>query len=266
MGEKVEKVIQQIEEEAGVTREKIQEKIEAKREELSGFITPEGAATIVARSYGITPEREEPEVRKLMIEDLCEGMSNIDIVGRVSRVFEPREFEQKDGSTGKVANIVLIDGTGETRTVLWGDRADLVGREEIRKGTTLGLEGVYVKRGRNGSPEVHLGHRGELELDPVDERVDDLPPVSEARTKISELDLGSEYADVLGKVIAVSQPREFERSDNSVGEVAMLRIVDETGQCRVSLWDDRAEQVEEIERGDPVLLENATVRGVAKYS
>ncbi|KXA96226.1 hypothetical protein AKJ37_05740, partial [candidate division MSBL1 archaeon SCGC-AAA259I09] len=260
MGEKVEKVIQQIEEEAGVTREKIQEKIEAKREELSGFITPEGAATIVARSYGITPEREEPEVRKLMIEDLCEGMSNIDIVGRVSRVFEPREFEQKDGSTGKVANIVLIDGTGEIRTVLWGDRADLVGREEIRKGTTLGLEGVYVKRGRNGSPEVHLGHRGELELDPVDERVDDLPPVSEARTKISELDLGSEYADVLGKVIAVSQPREFERSDNSVGEVAMLRIVDETGQCRVSLWDDRAEQVEEIERGDPVLLENATVR------
>ncbi len=260
MDEKVEEIIQQIEEEADVTREEIQEKIEEKKEELSGFITPEGAATIVARSYGITPEREEPEVRKLTIGDLSEGMSNVDIVGRVSRVFEAREFEQKDGSTGKVANIVLMDKTGEIRTVLWGDRANLVESEEIRKGDILRLERAYVKKGRNDSPEVNLGRRGELEIDPIDERADGLPPISETKAKISDLDPSSEYVDVVGRVIAVSQPREFERSDNSVGKVATLRIIDETGQCRVSLWGDKADRAEKIEQGDPILLENATVR------
>lgn len=260
MDEKVEEIVQKIVAEEDVEKEEIQEKIEEKKEELSGFITPEGAATIVARSYGITPEREEPEVRKLLIEDLSEGMSNVDIVGRVSRTFEPREFEQKDGSKGKVANIVLMDKTGEIRTVLWGKRANLISEGEIRKGDALRLKGAYIKKGMNDSPELNLGRRGEIEIDPVDERSEDLPPLSETKVKISDLDPNSEFADVVGRIIAVTEPREFERSDKSMGKVATLRIIDETGQCRVSLWGDKADQVENLEQGDAILLENATVR------
>lgn len=260
MDEKVEKVIREVTEKADVGREKLLEEIEKKQEELSGFITPEGAAIIIARNYGVTPEREEPEVHKLRIGDLSEGMSNVDIVGKISRIFEPREFERKDGSKGKVASLTLMDESGEVRLVLWGKRAELVLKEEIQKGKPLRVEGAYTKKGRTGSLELHIGGRGRVELDPTGERVEDLPPVADPKVKISELDAGSEFADVVGRVTAVTNSREFERSDGSKGKVATMRIADETGQARVSLWGDKAEKTDEIDQGDAVKIENASIR------
>ncbi len=260
VSEKAEKVIQKIVEEADVDKDKVLKKIEEIQEDLSGFITEEGAANIVAKNLGVSIEREEPEVRKLLIEDVSEGMSNIDIVGRVSRTFEPTEFERKDGSKEKVANIVLMDKTGEIRTVLWGKMTKLVSEGTLQKGTPVRLERVYVKKGQDGSNELHLNPRAEVEVDTTDERAEDLPPVSDTKVKISELDTSYEFVDIVGRVIAISEPREFERSDKSKGKVATVRIIDETGQCRVSLWDEKAEKTNEIEQGDAIKLENATVR------
>ncbi len=146
MDEKVEEIVQEVTEKPDAEREKVIEEIEEKQEELSGFITPEGAAIIIARKYGVIPEREEPEVRKLRIEDLSEGMSNVDIVGRIARVLEPQEFDRKDGSKGKVANLTLIDKTGEVRVVLWGKMADLVLEREIQKGTKSDSKELIQKK------------------------------------------------------------------------------------------------------------------------
>ncbi|KXB06847.1 hypothetical protein AKJ51_02670, partial [candidate division MSBL1 archaeon SCGC-AAA382A20] len=145
-------------------------------------------------------------------------------------------------------------------TVLWGKMSKLVSEREIQKGTDIRLKGAYVKKGRSGKPELNMGRRVEVEIDPVDERVEDLPPISDTMVKLCDLDLDLEFVDVLGRVIAVTSPREFERADNSVGKVSTLRITDETGQCRISLWGDKAKQVEDIEPGDAIKLENATVR------
>lgn len=161
MDESVEKIVQQIMEEADAEKEELMKKIEEKQEELSGFLTPEGAATIIARNYGVVPEREEPEIQKLRIEDLSLGMSNIDVVGRIVRILEPREFDRRDGSKGKVANLVLEDKTGQIRVVLWDRMVGLVAEEEIQKGAPIRLEGAYIKKGRNESPELNIGRRGD---------------------------------------------------------------------------------------------------------
>lgn len=260
MDEDAEKIIKQVIEEADADRKEIEKEIEEKQEELSGFITPEGAATIVARKYGVVPKREEPEVQKLRIGDLSEGMSNIEIVGRITRIFEPRKFERKDGSEGKVANLLLMDETGKIRTVLWGKMANLVAEEEVQKGTAVKLEGAYVKKGQNQSLELNIGRRGEIELEPEGEKADNLPSVSDIQSEISDLDPSKDFVDVFGRVAAVTAPRKFERSDGSEGKVATLRIIDATGQVRVSLWGEKAEQVEEINQGDAVKIENASVR------
>lgn len=260
MNEKVEQIIQQIMEKTDLKKEELTEKIEDKQEELSGFITAEGAAIILAREHGIITEREEPKVRKLRIDDLSEGMSNVDIVGKVSRILEPREFERRDGSKGKVANIILMDKTGKIRVVLWDEMADLITEEEIQKGVPIRMEGAYIKKGINDSPELNVGRRGTIEIYPSGERAEDLPPVPESKIKISDLDASSDFVDVVGRVTAITAPREFERSNGSVGKVATLRIVDETGQTRVSLWGEKAEKTEEISRGDAIGLENASVR------
>lgn len=260
MDEKVEEIIKQVMGEVEVDKETLIDEIEEKQKELSGFITPEGAATIVARGYGVVPEREEPEVRKLRIDDLSLGMSNVDIVGRIVRIFEPHEFDRRDGSKGRVANLVLMDNTGQIRTVLWDEMADLVTQDEIQKGTVVRLEGAYIKKGFRDDPELNMGRRGKVELDPEDERAEDLPPVSDIKVNISDLQSDQDFVDVVGRITAVTAPRTFERSNGSEGKVSSLRIVDGTGQTRVSLWGDRADQTEEINQGDAVRLENASVR------
>lgn len=260
MSGEFDQIVQKIVEKSGNDKDSILEEIKEKQNELGGFITPEGAATIIARSYGIVPEREEPEVRKLRIEDLSVGMSNIDIVGIVVKIYEIREFDRKDGSKGKVANLVIQDDTGRIRIVLWDKQTNLITKGDLDKGDAIQLQGAYVKKGRSDNLEVNIGQRGEITIDPDDERVEDLPSLPETRIKIDELnpDLGD--VDLIGRVIAVTEPRTFERSDESTGKVASLMLVDGTGQVRASLWDDKADLVQDINSGDAIKIENAYVR------
>ena len=64
--------------------------------------------------------------------------------------------------------------------------------------------------------------------------------------------------DVLGRVVDVGQVREFTRSSGEVGRVGDLYLIDETGSMRLSLWDNKADALEDISVGDTV---NATVSG-----
>jgi replication factor A1 len=64
-----------------------------------------------------------------------------------------------------------------------------------------------------------------------------------------------------GRVTAVSEIREFLRSDGSMGRVANLTLADETGSVRVALWD---ETVELVRSGDLKVDQCLKVRGLAK--
>ncbi len=253
-------IVQKILDRTGMSHDELMERVRKKQEELSGFITPEGAVTIVGREFGISPERKEPEVRKLVISDLSPGMSNVDIVARVVRVYEPREFERRDGSPGHVANLILQDKTGQIRAVFWDQKASLAKEGKIQKGSVIRVRGAYLKRGIDGSPELNLGLRGSVDVNPDDERARDLPKPSEAKVKIADLDPELGDVDVIGRVVAITEPRKFERPDGTTGEVASIMLADTTGQTRVSLWNEKAEATQKIRRGDAVKLENAYVR------
>jgi len=61
------------------------------------------------------------------------------------------------------------------------------------------------------------------------------------------------------KVVSVSNPREFSRSDGGTGRVANITVGDETGTVRVSLWDELAAAVDELDVG-----QHLQVSGYAK--
>jgi replication factor A1 len=68
--------------------------------------------------------------------------------------------------------------------------------------------------------------------------------------KVRDLFAASSLACLFCKVISVGQPREFERPDGSAGRVVNVMVGDETGRARLTLWDEKAEGVHEIEIGD----------------
>jgi replication factor A1 len=68
--------------------------------------------------------------------------------------------------------------------------------------------------------------------------------------KVAQVSSGSTLSCFFGKVVSVSSPKEFSRSDGTTGLVSHILVGDETGQARVVLWDDRAMAVQEVGVGE----------------
>jgi replication factor A1 len=68
--------------------------------------------------------------------------------------------------------------------------------------------------------------------------------------KIARLDSASSLICFFGKVLSISGPKEFDRSDGTKGQLARITVGDDTGEITVVLWDEQAAAVGEIETGE----------------
>jgi replication factor A1 len=150
-------LIERISQSAGLEREEIERKVEAKKAKLSGLISKEGAAQIIAAELGINFEDQDLKIRELM-----SGMKKVNVVGKIITLFPVREFE-KNGRSGKVANFILADETGNTRVVLWDvNHIVLIEEKSIKEGDV-----VEIKNGSTRESEIHLSGFSELKKSDV---------------------------------------------------------------------------------------------------
>ncbi|MBI2085024.1 MAG: hypothetical protein HYT71_00760 [Candidatus Aenigmarchaeota archaeon] len=153
----LEEIVSKISEQVGLDNISIQQKIEDKKAELSGLISSEGAAHLVARDLNV--DILTRVTHKLEIKNIVPGMRNTEITARVFRVFAAREFE-RNGNKGRVSNIVLWDPTGTIRMSLWNDEIKIL--ENLKEGDIVKVMG-YSKEDNRGEPELRLGNRGKIE-------------------------------------------------------------------------------------------------------
>jgi replication factor A1 len=67
--------------------------------------------------------------------------------------------------------------------------------------------------------------------------VDELGRNEHSTTKINELEPEKDFT-VVGKVVCISDSKTFKRKNGTAGKVINLEITDETGTCRLVLWND----------------------------
>lgn len=167
--EGLEEIIKEISKQAEISEEKVKKLIEEKQEELSGLVSPEGAAYIVGRELGASLIKEGR--KELKISNLVSGLRSVDITAKVVRVFEPREWK-KEEKKGRVQSIILGDETGTVRLSLWNDE---VNKYNLKKGDVVKIKGAYVKDGFAEGLDISLG-KGTLEK--TDEKIE-IPDESE---------------------------------------------------------------------------------------
>ncbi len=258
----VDEIVKRISEKTGLDEAELLEKVTAKRAELKDLITIEGAAHIIAGELGINLLEGVVEIPKLKIENVIPGMSSVDVVGRLSRLFEVRTFEKNDKVKGRVVSGIISDKTASLRIVFWDDRAELVEKGELKEGDIIKIRDGYSRETLNGEPEIHVGSRARIVVNPDDISADDFPATGDMTKKISELADGMQGVDVSAKVLRVYDPRSFEREDSSTGKVVNLLVADETKRARLVLWDDDVGLVEkgEIKEGDILKIKRGYVR------
>ncbi|MFH1592972.1 MAG: DUF2240 family protein [Candidatus Woesearchaeota archaeon] len=149
-----EKILEKIAKSSGVEKEEIERRVEAKRAKLSGLISREGAAQVIAAELGVNFDNE-----KLKIDELLPGMRKVNCVGKVINLFPVRTFT-RNGQENKVANFIIADETSNVKVVLW----DTNHIELIEKGEIADDIVVEISNGSMRDNEIHLGSFSELKL------------------------------------------------------------------------------------------------------
>ena len=174
-------IVSKIKEKSGLSEADINSKIDNKMSQLSGLITKEGAAHIVANELGI--KLLESVSGRLQINNILEGMRSVETVGKVQRISGITEFQRKDGGSGKVGNLVIGDETGTIRAVLWGSQSDKL--LNIKEGDIVKVVNGYVRL-NNNAKEIHLGDRSDILINPEGEIIGDIKEAASSRKAISD--------------------------------------------------------------------------------
>jgi len=182
---------------AGLEKAEVERRVEAKRAALSGLISKEGAAQIIAAELRVSFEDQDMKISELM-----PGMKRINVVGKIISLFPVREFN-KNGRQGKVANMIFADETGNCRLVLWDtNHIRLIESGEVKQDSV-----VEIKNGSVRDNEIHLGSFSEFnKSDKILEEVKTERVVQEK--SIADLTPG-QSVKIRGIVVQMFQPRFY---------------------------------------------------------
>ncbi|MBM3228285.1 DUF2240 family protein [Candidatus Pacearchaeota archaeon] len=150
-----EKILEKIARISNLGKEEIEKRIEAKKSKLSGLISKEGAALIIASELGISFENE-----KLKINELIPGMRKVNVVGKVLNVSTVRTFKTKGGDESKVVNFWIADDSSNVRVVLWDtNHVAKVEEGKIKEGVVVEITNASMR-----DNELHLGNFSDIKI------------------------------------------------------------------------------------------------------
>lgn len=201
-----EDIIAKIIKETGSSEAELNEKIEEKMNQLSGLVSKEGAAHILANELGVKILEESQG--KVSASKLLPGMRSVEFIGKVSKVFDLRKFD-KGNRKGQVRSFVAGDETGSIRVVLWNDQVEKI--QTLKEGDIIRVENGYIKENSN-QRELHLGDGAKIEINPPGESISEVKvvPQERPRKKIEALQDTDSNVEILGTIVQAFEPRYYE--------------------------------------------------------
>ena len=142
------------------------------------------------------------------------------------------------------------DETGLVMVKFWDEnKAVALG---IEPGRTVTLQVPWVREW-NGLVDLNVGRGSSITVE--DFALGSTQPVTLGRLKAEPF-----LKIVSGRLVERSEVREIETREGRKARVSNIRLEDDTGGIRVSLWDKHAESVESLRLGDRVRLTGVKVR------
>jgi replication factor A1 len=198
MSDSYSSLISRISSSSGKSEDEIDRLVEAKKAKLSGLISKEGAAQIVAAELGISLDKQSVKIGQIM-----QGMRRINLTGKIIRLFPVREFN-KNNRQGKVLSMVLADETGNIRCVLWDtNHISLFENESILEGNVVEIGNANLRNN-----EIHL--TGFSDIKKSSEVLKDVKTEEVVKEKeIKDLSVG-ERVKLRAFIVQMFEPKNFD--------------------------------------------------------
>ncbi|MBW9221947.1 replication factor A [Methanothermococcus sp. SCGC AD-155-C09] len=239
-----------------ISKEELEERIKKEISQSSGLMDESAAILIIASDLKIDINQEygDEEEYIFSIKDISDSQSNVEVTGKILEISNTKEFNRKDGTTGKIRSISLADNTGVIRLVLWNDKVHLA--DDLNVGDVIRVENAFSRKWRDRI-ELNSGNNLIIEkLEKYDKNK--YPEIKEIYT-IGEL-APNMPSKVRGEIISVYDTREFAKRDGSVGRVKSFILRDDEGTLRCTLWDDLTNI--QLNRGDVVEVSGVVREGL----
>lgn len=192
-----EQLVDKIAKQAGLGKDDIERRIDAKRAKLSGLISKEGAAQIVAAELGVSFDRQ-----RVKISELLDGMRRISVVAKVIEIYPVRTYTRKNVES-KVATMLIADDTASARTVLWDtNHIKLIEDGKIAKDSVVEIKNASVRTG-----ELHLGSFSNIKLSPEKINAVQVREILQEK-RLSDIK-PNDRAMVRATIVQVFEPRFF---------------------------------------------------------
>jgi len=257
-----EKIIEQIlSRRPEISREEILEKLEMEKRKTGGFISDETLLRMIAAEFTVEIPQDVALTPTLSIVDLILSLNDVTLIGRVVAVFPPKAF--KGDKSGKVASLLVADQSDILRVVLWNDKTSLIESGEIKVGQVIRFSHGYTREDWSGRVELHIGEKSEIEINPQDVEAKDYPTIGKFTIKIGEITRAhkNKRVSIKGTVKELFSVSAFKRQDSSSGKVMRFVLVDETGEIPVVVWNEKANELENVIKKDVKLqVVNAKVK------
>lgn len=159
-------IVAKIKAKTNLSESDIQAKVDAKCAQLAGLVSKDGAAHIIANELGVKLVEHGGRQK---IKDVFAGMRSVEIVGKITQIYEPKEFARSDGTQSSVGSFVLGDETGTLRVVCWGDQTQQL--KELQTGMIVLVSNAMSKDNQRGYKELHLNDQSRLIKNPPGELV-----------------------------------------------------------------------------------------------
>lgn len=225
--------------------------------QISGY-TKQGYSGVevnIGNNGVIAESDEEVEVaaNAQQIKDIKDGMGDLNLTGKVLETSDVRTFQRKDGTEGKVGNLMIGDGTGSIRVTLWDEKTDFL--NEVEYGDTVEVINGYARENAfSQKVELQIGNRGLIRKSEKEiEYEEEFTPIGEIAADASDVNIS-------GRVLDISEVRTFEKRDGSPGRVGNLLVGDETGKIRVTLWDEKSDFLDEVDFDETIEVIHAYAR------
>ncbi len=242
-----------------ISENQIRQRLEAEKTKCGNLLTDETLLRLIAAKLGVQVAQKTIHNNGVMsISRLMAGLHDVTVAGRVVAVFPARSY-QGEQKSGKYATIIIADGEGILRVMLWDERVELIENGELKANQSVRLLHGYTKEDRYGKTELHMGKKSQIEIQPI-ENDKAYPALEQFTVKIGSLNKFSGNVHVLGTVKTLFGKKSFGRDDSSEGFVLRLILADDSGQATVVVWNEKANELDGLKENERLMLVNARVK------
>ena len=254
----------------GMSIDAINKQIDEKIASLNGLLTPIGAALVLADKLRVKIDFDGPPEGGaeagsdfISIKELGDGMTNINVAGRVSNVYPSKDFtRKKDGKPGKVGAVVIKDATGTIRVTLWNQMTGVL--PTIHDGDIIGIYNAFVKAGYQGGVEIGTSIRTNIKINPEGIDASRLPADTSAPssipTSIKDVTGARGSCTIVAKVAVKMEPKMFQKKDGTDGTIGKVIVNDDSGSATVIFWKERMKDYDELNVGSVYEFSNLGVK------